>query len=71
MFGSAEKLEGELLQTPCCREFDLAAPNLRDQRSLKILVDGLPLFGGAQLAVDTTLVSPPLIHARQMRMVLF
>ena len=35
------------------RDFDLAAPNPADQRR-----DGLPLFGGAQLAVDTTLVSP-------------
>ena len=42
------------------REFDLAVPNPRDQRRLEILVDGLPLFGGAQLAVETTLVS--LLH---------
>ena len=40
------------------RDFDLAAPDPRDQRQLEILADGLPLFGGAQLAVDTTLVSP-------------
>ena len=40
------------------RDFDLVAPNPRDQRRLEILADGLPLFGGAQLAVDTMLVSP-------------
>ena len=40
------------------RDFDLAAPNPADQRRVEILADGLPLFGGAQLAVDTTLVSP-------------
>ena len=36
----------------------LAAPNPADQRRVEILADGLPLFGAAQLAVDTTLVSP-------------
>ena len=40
------------------RDFDLAAPNPADQRRVEILADGLPLFGRAQLAVDTTLVSP-------------
>ena len=30
---------------------------MRDARRLEVVVDGLPLFGGAQLAVDTTLVS--------------
>ena len=29
-----------------------------DNRRLEVVVDGLPLFNGAQLAVDTTLVSP-------------
>ena len=38
------------------RDFDLAAPNPGDQRRVEILADGLPLFGGAQLAVNTTLV---------------
>ena len=36
---------------------DLAAPRL-DNRRIEVVVDGLPLFHGAQLAVDTTLVSP-------------
>ena len=43
------------------RELDIAAPDVRDNRRLEIVADGLPLFGGAQLAVDTTLVSP--LHA--------
>ena len=29
-----------------------------DARRLEVVADGLPLFGGAQLAIDTTLVSP-------------
>ena len=37
------------------RDMDLAAPNPNDSRRLEIV--GLPLFGGAQLAIDTTLVS--------------
>ena len=40
------------------RDLDLPVPNARDSRRLEIVADGLPLFGGAQLAVDTTLVSP-------------
>ena len=39
------------------RDMDIAAPDPRDGRRLEIVVDGLPLFGGAQFAVDTTLVS--------------
>ena len=39
------------------RSMDIAAPDPRDGRRLEIVVDGLPLFGGAQFAVDTTLVS--------------
>ena len=31
---------------------------VRDLERLGVVADGLPLFGGAQLAVDTTLVSP-------------
>ena len=36
---------------------DLHLPNAEDSRRLEVAVDGLPLFGGAQLALDTTLVS--------------
>ena len=40
------------------QDMDLAAPNQLDNRRIEVVVDGLPLFHGAQLAVDTTLVSP-------------
>ena len=38
------------------RDFDLPIAN-HDARRLEVVADGLPLFGGAQLAIDTTLVS--------------
>ena len=37
------------------RDLDLLAPAI-DSRRLEVVVDGLPLSGGCQLAVDTTLV---------------
>ena len=37
------------------RDMDLDVP-VTDNRRLEVVVDGLPLRGGAQLAVDTTLV---------------
>ena len=40
------------------RDMDLGLPHAHDSRRLEIVADGLPLFGGMQLAVDTTLVSP-------------
>ena len=40
------------------RDLDLPVPVARGGRRLEIIADGLPLFGGAQLAVDATLVSP-------------
>ena len=42
------------------RDLDVAVPDALDGRRLEVVADGLPLFGGAQLAVDTT-VSP--LHA--------
>ena len=39
------------------RDLDVDLPRGGDGRRLEVVVDGLPLFGGAQLAVDTTLVS--------------
>ena len=35
----------------------LDQPGVADARRLEVVADGLPLFGGAQLAVDATLVS--------------
>ena len=41
------------------RDLDLATPQQAlDGRRLEVVADGLPLFGGVQLAIDTTLVSP-------------
>ena len=49
------------------RDLDIAAPHAGDNRRLEV-ADGLPLFHGAQLAIDTTMVSPlsrtGLPHAR-------
>ena len=39
------------------RDLDVPVP-LTDSRRLEVVCDGLPLFRGAQLAIDTTLVSP-------------
>ena len=36
------------------RDLDLPVPVARGGRRLEIIADGLPLFGGAQLAVDAT-----------------
>ena len=38
------------------RDMDVPAPNVHDGRRLEVVVDGFPLRGGAQLAIDTTMV---------------
>ena len=40
------------------RDLDIAAPSAADNRRLEVVADGLTLFHGAQLAIDTTMVSP-------------
>ena len=40
------------------RDLDLAGVNVLDGRRLEVVADGLTLWHGAQLAIDTTLVSP-------------
>ena len=40
------------------RDLDLDLEDSGDARRLEMVVDGLPLHGGSQFAVDTTLVSP-------------
>ena len=40
------------------RDMDLAYHENLDGRRLEVVADGLPLHGGAQLAIDTTMVSP-------------
>ena len=39
------------------RDSDLEAMKVQDGRRLEVVADGLPLHGGAQLAIDTTIVS--------------
>ena len=39
------------------RDLDLGPFNHLDGRRLEVVADGLSLFGGAQLAIDTTLIS--------------
>ena len=39
------------------RDMDLRTFDRFDGRRLEVVADGLPLFGGAQLAIDATLVS--------------
>ena len=39
------------------RDMDFSVPHAHNTRRLEIVADGLPLFGGTQLAIDTTLVS--------------
>ena len=39
-------------------DLDLPPRGAHDQRRLEVVADGLPLFHGAQLAIDTTMVSP-------------
>ena len=40
------------------KDLDLGAFNQLDERRIEVIVDGLSLWHGAQLAVDTTVVSP-------------
>jgi len=40
------------------RDMNVAGISGHDERSLEVVANGLPLWGGAQLAVDTTLVCP-------------
>ena len=52
------KAGGRVATNDMVRDLDIAAPDPRAGSLLEIVVDGLPLFGGAQFAVDTTLVFP-------------
>ena len=55
--GFVGKLGGQVTTNVMIRDLDLIQPGVVDARRLEVVVDGLPLFGGAQLAVDATLVS--------------
>ena len=48
----------EVHELPHVRDLDLLVPNVHGGRRLEIVAEGLPLFGGVQLVVDVTLVSP-------------
>ena len=48
---------GRVTQNVMVRDLDLAEPQPADGRRLEVVVDGLPLFGGCQIAVDATIVS--------------
>ena len=49
---AAKQVGGSLIQ-----DMDVVVPNQLDERRIEVVADGLPLFHGAQVAVDTTLVS--------------
>ena len=52
---------GRVTTNVMVRDMDLARPDVHDTRRLEVVVDGLSLFGGVQLAADTTVVSA--LHA--------
>ena len=47
---------GRVTTNVLVRDLDVAVPNALDGPRLEVVADGLPLFGGAHLAVDTTLL---------------
>ena len=56
---------GRVTTNVVVRDLDLAEPHVADSRRLEVVADGLPLFWGAQLAIDTTIVST--LHANGKR----
>ena len=40
------------------RDMDLTEHNVLDNRTLEVVADGLTVWSGSQLDIDTTLVSP-------------
>ena len=49
---------GRVATNVLIRELDLVEFNAFDSRRVEVIADGLTLWQGAQLAIDTTLVSP-------------
>ena len=47
---------GRVTTNVLLRDFVVEMPNVADGPQLEVVADGLPLFGGVQLAIDTTLV---------------
>ena len=52
-----KKAGGRVRTNVFVRDMDVPTATLEDARRWEVVVDGLPLHGCAQLAVDTTLVS--------------
>ena len=48
---------GRVLVNVAVRDLDIGVPDRKDDRRLEVVADGLLLFHGAQIAVNTTLVS--------------
>ena len=48
---------GRVTTNVLVRNLDLVGPDVEDNKRLEVVADGLPLFGGAQLAIDTTVVN--------------
>ena len=49
---------GRVTTNVLLRDLDLEIADRTDARRLEVAVDGLKLFGGAQFAIDATIVSP-------------
>ena len=54
---SAAKSAARVCTNVMVRDLDLLLQSHLDTRRLEVVADGLPLFHGAQLAIDTTMVS--------------
>ena len=53
------KAGGRVTTNVMIRDLDLIQPGVFEARRLEVVVDGLSLFGGAQLAVGATLGKRP------------
>ena len=51
-----KEAKGRVRTNMFVRDMDLAVPGVPESRRLEVVVDGLPLRGGAQLALDTALM---------------
>ena len=49
---------GRVAENQLLRDLNLGGVDPHDGRRLEVIANGLPLWGGAQLAIDATLVSP-------------
>ena len=49
---------GRVAENQLLRDLNVDGVDPRDGRKIEVIANGLPLWGGAQLAIDATLVSP-------------